>query len=159
MRTPMILAPALLLAACGSSDGEGTKIAINGDNFSAGMGKDGTVAIDVPGFKANIDLPKIQLDASDFDINGVSLPAGSKITNMDISGKGSNDGGVRVAFTSPVTPVAVRDWFQGKLAAKGFTLKANGNDLTGTTEDGKAFTLATKANGTGATDSVLTVGQ
>ena len=158
MRTLMILAPALLLAACGSSDGEGTKIAINGDNFSAGMGKDGTVAIDVPGFKANIDLPKIQLDAGDFDINGVSLPAGSKITNMDISGRDGSNGGVSVAFTSPVTPGAVRDWFQGKLAAEGFKLTANGDDLSGTTQDGKAFSLATTANGTGATDSVLTVG-
>ena len=154
----LILAPALLLAACGSSDSEGTQISINGDNFSAGMGKDGKVAIDVPGFKGNIDLPKIQLDASDFDINGVSLPAGSKITNMDIAGKDGSQGGVRVAFTSPVTPVAVRDWFQGKLAAEGFKLTANGNDLSGTTQDGKAFSLVTKANGTGATDSVLTVG-
>lgn len=164
MRALMILAPALLLAACGSNDGkaDGTQISINGgaggNSFSAGMGKDGRVAIDVPGFEANIDLPKIRLDAGDFDINGVSLPAGSKISSMNIAGN-DTDGALRVAFTSPVTTAAVREWFQGKLAAKGFTLVANGDDLTGTTDDGKAFSLATKAAGDGRSESVLSVGQ
>ncbi len=160
MRSLMILAPALLLAACGSNDGaqDGTQISIDGDNFAAGMGKDGKVAIDVPGFKANIDLPKIKLDASDFEIDGVSLPTGSTISSMNIAGKDGNDGGVRVAFASPVATSAVRDWFQGKLAAKGFTLTAKGDDLTGTTKDGKPFALTTTAKGPGASESVLTVG-
>ena len=165
MRALMILAPALLLAACGSNDAatdDGTQISINGgangNGFSAGIGKDGRVAIDVPGFKANIDLPKVQLDAGDFDINGVSLPAGSKITNMNIAGNGDRDAGVRVSFASPIGTAAVREWFQGKLAAKGFTLSAQGDSLKGTTDEGKAFSLTTKANGTGASESELIVG-
>lgn len=161
MRTLMILIPALMLAACGSNDraGDGTQISIDGGNsFSAGVGKDGKVSIDAPGFKANIDLPKIQLDAGDFDINGVSLPSGSKITNMNIAGKGEDDGGVKVAFTSPVGTAAVREWFQGKLAAEGFKLTATGDNLSGTTEKGKAFTLTTKPAGNGASESVLSVG-
>ena len=159
MRPLIILAPVLLLAACGSNDGkgDGTQISINGGNsFSAGVGKDGTVSIDTPGFKANIDLPKIELDAGDFDINGVSLPTGSKISSMNIDGKNGNDG-VKVAFTSPVGTAAVREWFQGKLAAKGVKLTAAGDNLSGTLDEGKAFTLTTKANGTGASENVLTV--
>lgn len=162
MRTMLILAPALLLAACGSNDGgtdDGTQISIrggDGNGFSANLGKDGKVAVDLPGFKANIDLPKVQLDAGDFKLNGVSLPQGSKITNMDVTG-GDGGEGVRVNFTSPVGTAAVRDWFQGRLAAEGFTLKADGDALSGTTEDGKAFRLSTKAAGNGS-ESVITVG-
>jgi hypothetical protein len=162
----LILLPVLMLAGCGSNDdnkGEGTQISFNGgeggNRFSAGMGKDGKVAIDIPGFKANIDLPKIQLDAGDFDINGVKLPAGSKITTMDIAGNDKEDGAVKVAFTSPVTSATVRQWFQDKLAAEGFKLTASGDNLTGTTDEGKAFSLTTKTRGPGASESVLSVGQ
>ncbi|MES2337379.1 MAG: hypothetical protein V4537_04705 [Pseudomonadota bacterium] len=161
MRVMLILAPALLLAACGGKDetADGTEISINGgdgNGFTAGMGKDGKIAIDAPGFKLNVDVPKIQLDAGDFDVNGVSLPTGSKITSMNIDGK-SGDDAVRVAFTSPVGTAAVREWFQGKLAAKGVKLTAAGDNLSGTIDDGKAFSLTTKANGSGASESVLTV--
>lgn len=163
----LILAPALLLAACGSNDAdkaEGTQISLNGgeggNGFSADMGKDGRVSIDAPGFKMDVKLPKVQLDAGDFALNGVSLPTGSKITSMKIDGNGDVDekGAVRVAFTSPVGTAGVRDWFQGKLAAKGFKLTAQGDALTGTTDEGKPFTLTTKGSGT-ASESVLTVGQ
>ncbi|MBN2970814.1 hypothetical protein JW805_02125 [Roseomonas aeriglobus] len=164
MRTLLILGSALLLVGCGSNDGangdEGTQISIkggDGNGFSANLGKDGKVAVDLPGFKANIDLPKVQLDAGDFTLNGVKLPEGSKITNMDVSGNNGN-GGVKVNFTSPVGTAAVRDWFQGRLASEGFSLKANGNDLSGTTEDGKAFRLTTKDVGGGKSESVITVG-
>ncbi|MFD1788166.1 hypothetical protein ACFSC3_11335 [Sphingomonas floccifaciens] len=163
MRTILILAPALLLAACGSNGGssdEGTQISIkgsDGNGFSANLGKDGKVAVDLPGFKANIDLPKVQLDAGDFTLNGVNLPEGSRITNMDVSGN-NGDGGVKVNFTSPVGTAAVRDWFQGRLASEGFSLKADGNDLSGTTDDGKAFRLTTKDVGGGKSESVITVG-
>ncbi|KQN25384.1 hypothetical protein ASE86_03845 [Sphingomonas sp. Leaf33] len=164
MRTLLILAPALLLAGCGSNDGaggdDGTQISIkggDGNGFSANLGKDGKVAVDLPGFKANIDLPKVQLDASDFTLNGVNLPEGSRITNMDVSGN-NGTGGVKVNFTSPVGTAAVRDWFQGRLSSNGFTLKADGNDLTGTTNEGKAFRLTTTDAGAGKSESVITVG-
>ena len=164
MRSALILAPALLLAACGANDtamADGTQISLkggeDGNAFSAEMGKDGRVSIDTPGFKMNVDLPKIDLDASNFDINGVKLPAGSKITNMNIAGHGDNDGAFRVNFTSPVGTAAVREWFQSKLAAEGFKLTASGDNLAGTTDEGKAFSLTTKANGA-ASESVLSVG-
>jgi len=164
MRTFLILAPALLLVGCGSNDGtgddQGTQISIKGgegNGFSANLGRDGRVAVDLPGLKANIDLPKVRLDAGDFTLNGVRLPEGSQITNMDVAGSESG-GGVRVNFTSPVGTAAVRDWFQGRLASEGFSLKAEGNDLTGRTDDGKAFRLSTRDVGGGRSESVITVG-
>ena len=47
-------------------------------------GGSGQVKIDVPGFEANIKLPKVQLDAANFDIGGVKLYPGSKVTSMNI---------------------------------------------------------------------------
>jgi len=160
----LILAPALLLAACGGGSEDGTQISItggdNGSDFVAGVGKDGRVSIDAPGFKGAISLPKFQLDAGDFDINGVKLPDGSKITSMNIDGDrgGKGDDRVRVAFTSPVGTAAVREWFQRKLSAEGFKLTAAGDNLSGTTVDGNGFSLTTKATGTGKSENVLSIG-
>lgn len=148
------------LAGCGGGgDGDGTEISIKGDNgsFTAGVGKDGSVAIDAPGFKGSITLPKISLDAGDFEINGVNLPTGSKIESLNVNGTGGGDK-LQVRFSSPVGTAAVREWFQGKLAAEGFTLKAAGDNLSGTTDDGKAFSLSTKAAGAGS-ESTISIGQ
>lgn len=150
------LLPLLMLAACG--DGQGTQIAIRGDNGQdlVAVGKDGNVKIDAPGFKASVNLPKVALDTDNFDINGVKLPAGSSISDMAINGEG--DGNVRVNFTSPVGAVGVREWFQGRLRAEGFNLSADGNGLTGTTDDGKPFRLQSRDTRNGASESTITIG-
>ncbi|URW74524.1 hypothetical protein M9980_08000 [Sphingomonas donggukensis] len=167
MRAFLILAPAALLAACngGGSADDGTEISIKGgtgSEFSAGMGKDGRVSIDAPGFKAAINLPKVKLDAGDFDINGVGLPAGSTIESMNIDGneKGNGAAGesVNVRFTSPTGTAGVREWFQGKLAAEGFKLTAEGDNLSGTTDEGKPFRLTTRSVGNGRSESTLAIG-
>lgn len=163
MRLAM-LSPLPLLAALSACGGDrapgedGTEISIKGTggNFTAGVGKDGAIAIDAPGFKGSIALPKINLDAGDFDINGVKLPDGSKVESLNIDGN-NGDGGVKVRFTSPVGTAAVRDWFQGKLAAEGFKLQASGDNLTGTTDEGKAFSLTTTPSGTGRSESEIVI--
>jgi hypothetical protein len=155
MRALAIVLP-LLLAACGG--GEGTEISLNVSDpqapFNASASKDGTVAIDAPGFKGAIKLPKIQLDAGDFNVNGVHLPPGSKIGALNITGSPGDDR-VRVAFTSPIAPAAVREWFQPKLTAQGFTLSVQGDKLTGTTDEGKPFTLNSRAEGTGSQSELV----
>lgn len=164
MRAVLALAPALLLAACGGGSDQATQISIsggdNGSDFTAGVGKDGKVSIDAPGFKTAINLPKFQIGADNFDIDGVKLPTGSTVTNMNIDGKGkgSGDDRVEVSFNSPIGPAAVREWFQGKLAAKGFKLTAAGDTLSGTTDEGKGFSLTTKAAGEGKSESVIALG-
>ncbi len=161
-----LAAPLVLLAAACNAQGPadqdgGTQIAIRGagGNFSAGVGKDGQVAIDMPGLKGSIALPKFNLDADNFDINGVGLPAGSKVDTINVNGDGGRDEKVRIAFTSPLGTAGVRDWFQGKLAAQGFTLTARGDDLSGTTDEGKPFRLTTKPAGDGRSQSVIAIGE
>ena len=107
---------ALPLAGCDGHGGneQGTTISLNASdsdgNVVAGIdGKTGDMAINASGFSGKISLPKIHLDASDFDMNGVHLYPGSTISGMNIDahdhGQGSdNDGTVKVSFESPATP-------------------------------------------------------
>lgn len=166
MHRPLICAFALLsLAACDSGKG-GTTISINTSdadgNVIAGLDGNGTAAIDTPFFKGKITLPKVKLDATNFDMNGVHLYPGSTIDTMNITAQDKpgtkDDGRVRVAFTSPAGPAVVRDWFKDKLTGAGFTLKPEGNGLTGKTDEGQPFSLSLTP-GTGDTaKGVIVIG-
>jgi hypothetical protein len=138
------------LAACDSS-GEGTSITINAvdsdGNMIAGVDKNGQMSVNVPGFSGKISLPKMKLDAGDFDLNGVKLYPGSTISTMNIDtqdggNSGKDSGNVRISFDSPATPKAVQDWFLQRLNKDaGFKVKVDGAGLTGTTDDDKPFRL------------------
>jgi hypothetical protein len=164
MRLLPIILPALLLGACGGGNG-GTAISITSNDadgvFSASAGKDGKVKIDAPGLKGTFDIPGITLDASNLDINGVTLPPGSTVSGMNVEshGNGNGKGGVAIRFTSPIAPAAVRAWFQPKLAAEGFTLSAAGDGLAGTTDEGKPFRLQVAPAGERASQGTITIGQ
>jgi hypothetical protein len=164
----LILFPfvALTLAACGASadDGKtGTDISINattdeGQPVKASTdGKTGEVSVDVPGFKANIAMPKVNLDSDNFDLNGAKLYPGSKVTSMKVDAvtraAGAADDGkatVRISFDAPATPDVVKAWFLEKLTdtAK-FKLTETPTGMTGTNEDGEPFTLNLRAGATG----------
>lgn len=148
----LALLPALLLASCG--DDKGTSISIsgkdeNGKPATASMNGDtGRVKVDVPGFAADIKLPKIQLDAANFDMNGVKLYPGSTITNMNIDSAKGGDA-VAISFDSPADPAKVKAWFAEKMQAARFTVADAPAGLSGRTDDGDAYslTLAPGADG------------
>ncbi|HVI99761.1 MAG TPA: hypothetical protein VM657_11930 [Sphingomonas sp.] len=163
MRYPLLVLAALVpLAACGSNDGAGTTISINSTDSDGNVtakadGASGTVSVDVPGFSGALKLPKIHLDASNFDMNGVHLYPGSTISNMSVDAHGDNNGVVTVDFDSPAAPATVRDWFNDKLTAADFTLRADGDSLVGTNEDGKPFRLDLTPAGTGHAAGKITI--
>ncbi|MBY0582459.1 MAG: hypothetical protein K2P68_06000 [Sphingomonas sp.] len=152
MRPIFLLSLGLLapLTACDGSK-EGTSISINSadedGNVVAGVdGKTGRVSVDTPVFKGSLTLPKLHLDADNFDLNGVHLYPGSTISTMNIDAhkKGEDnddDGALVMTFDSPADPATVRDWFKTRLSAAGFTLTDAGNGLTGTTDEKKPFKL------------------
>lgn len=162
----LLLAALLPLAACGSD--KGTTVSINASgadgNVSFGTDANGHVAIDSPVFKGKITLPKLQLDADNFDMNGVHLYPGSTISGMNVDareGAGDvkgDDAHVRVQFASPAAPATVRDWFKGKLDAAGFTVSADGAGLSGTTDEDKPFKLDLTPGGSDKTKGVITIG-
>ena len=140
-------APALPLAACDRSDsGRSGSIATDGGNTLAAVdGRSGEVKIALPGFSGQIKLPRLRLDADDFDLNGVPLYPGSTVDTVDIAaGNRDRQGqqqGLRLGFTSPAGPDRVRDWFDQRLGKAGFTLRRDGSGLIGTTKDRKPFRL------------------
>ena len=160
------LGMALPLAACSGAK-EGTTISINSTdsdgNIVAGVdGATGKVSIDSPMFKGQFTLPKIKLDAKNFEMNGVHLYPGSTIGSMNVNAKpdeGDKDGGgvVRVQFDSPADPATVRDWFKDQLNSHGFNVTASGNGLTGTTDEKKPFKLDLAATTTGHSKGTIEI--
>ncbi len=165
---------ALALVACGSKsdDGKaGTDISINavtdeGNPVKASSdGKTGEVAIDAPGFKASIAMPKIKLDADNFDIDGVKLYPGSKVTAMKLDQlAGTKDsesekrGTVRIRFDAPAAPDVVKAWFVEKLTGNDkFTVTQSINGISGTGKDGEPFMLDLQPGESGHTMGSMTI--
>jgi hypothetical protein len=137
------LAPLILLAACHEREGKpGPDISLsdNGQALVTADGKSGAVSVGMAGFKANIRLPR--MDRQDFDIDGVKLYPGARISRIDID-TGSAVGGdtVRLAFVAPATPVAVRDYFLAGFKARHAKAVARGDGLEGVTSDGDPFRI------------------
>ncbi|TPG22395.1 hypothetical protein EAH87_00825 [Sphingomonas koreensis] len=155
-----LLIAAAPLAAC--NDKTGTSFTVNttdsdGNTTVSADGATGQVSLNVPGFSGKLNLPKMRLDGNDFDMNGVHLYPGSKITTMNIDAKGNDQGVVHVAFDSPADPKIVRDWFQQKLTAAGFKLHADGDGLAGTTDENKPFSMQLTPDGAGRAKGDLSV--
>lgn len=118
---PPLLA-ALALSACDRPT-EGTSISINssdGQTLAAVDGKSGEVKLALPGFSGAFKLPKMSLEADNFELNGVHLYPGSKIRNVDV-GNG-RDKAFTMTFDSPADPATVRGWFREKMGDADFTL-------------------------------------
>ena len=152
-RFALLLAP-LALAACG---GAGTSISLTGNgsegegNVSIKTGADGGVSIEAPGVSINTKLPKINLTAEDFDVNGLKLYPNSAIRELNAVGDNKlgqkQDSHVTVAFDSPAPLATVQAWFRDNLAKQGFKVEPKGNGFTGITKDGDPFTLELSADG------------
>ena len=138
----------LALSACDRSN-EGASVSINADGgnvLGAINGETGEMKIDVPGFQGSVKLPKIKIDTSNFDLNGVRLYPGSSIKTLNIVGD-DKAGGLRVAFASPATPTIVRDWFAQRLGKVGYQVHPEGTNLIGTTDENKPFRLELAPDG------------
>jgi hypothetical protein len=158
------LALSFALAAC---DGSGTSISINAKddegNTSVSTDANGQVEIKAPGFAGSIRLPKIHINAEDFEVNGVKLYPGSTIDDFraDAEDKSGNDdkGTVTIKFRSPAAPATVRDWFRDNMTKQGFKVETRGDGLAGTTEDGQPFTVQLAADGDGKSKGRMEVGK
>jgi hypothetical protein len=163
LRSVLCAVVLLPLAACNGSGG-GTAISINSsdDNAVGSLDGNGSATIDTPFFKGKVQLPKLKLDASNFDMNGVHLYPGSTIGDMNIDAHDrpgtKDDGRVRVTFESPASAATVRGWFREKLGAAHFTLLPTGNGLAGKTDEGQPFLLDLTPDGADKAKGVITIG-
>ena len=124
----------------------------------------GKVEIRLPdGIGGTVDVPGGLENGSKFDIAGVGLYPGAKVGSIKVNAGAASNGSdsrtarVQVGFAAPGDAAAVADWYQGQFAAKGTTVTRRGESLSGTTDDGDAFTLAITPAGTGASRGVATI--
>ena len=99
-------------------------------------------------------------DHGKFDINGVGLFPGARVRSININAADRRDtrtAVVKIGFTAPGDAAAVADWYQQQFDAKGTKVARSGETLTGTTDDGDAFSLAIEAAGAGASKGLLTI--
>lgn len=166
----ILVAPALLLAACSDirPEAKGDTPTVNIDAKGDGggnvkisaNGEGSSISIDGDGVNINADLPGIDgLDInSEFDIDGVKLYPGAKITSVNIAADGNKpegqQGNVDFGMTAPAAPAAVLDWYAKAFSAKGLTTTVKGNALSGTTKDGDAFSITLSPNGKGSKGAV-----
>lgn len=156
MTRSLMFIPLLLLAGCGDrtadkADSEGTAVRINADgdggNVNVTAGKDGSkLAIKGDGVDIKIDLPDLaKMDfGSDFDIDGVHLYPGSKVSsfNVDANDKGGTDQArVSIGFSAPAAPAKAADWMAAEFAKENIRITRAGDVLTGKTGDGDDFTV------------------
>lgn len=175
MRSSLLLLPLLLgLTACdaGSSsdsadaNATGTSLNINaksdmgGDVRITADGETGKVSVNLPGFDANVKLPKVVLKDSDFDIDGVKLYPGSTISSINVQGdkSGAWDGDrVQIVYSAPADPKPVRDWFAKAFAEKSIEAKINGESLAGKTKDGTPFVMSFVPGKGGSTTGTIVI--
>lgn len=168
------LVPMLLAVAACDRDGTGTTLSINseagaGNGFAATVSNQGEVAITSPVFSGKLKLPKLDMDAEDFDMNGVHLYPGSRITGIDVQSRGSDGregtgsegtgkGRVRVSFDSPAAPQKVIGWFAERLNNAGYKVQPQKSDLIGTTEDDKPFRMELSPAGEDKAKGTILIG-
>ena len=168
MRLAVLIPPMMLLAACGSEEkkaDDSTEIAINAGDEGGGIqiksGADGgKLKIDAGGVNIGLDIPDVgDLDiGQDFDIDGVGLYPGSKITSMDIDARdknGAHDARGKFGFTAPAAPTIAADWMVGEFAKKGIKVTRTGDTLAGMDKDGDNFTIRFNPDGKASKGEVL----
>lgn len=144
-----IILPFMLSACSRSEDGESSvSIDLSGDSTEdsekitfGGEGKDSKFSIKADGFSMDVDLPEITLDSDDFDLNNVTLYPGSKITNFNIEDQKGEGGKVTVSFVVPTDIGSASDWFESKMTEEKFEVTRDGNNLSGSTDEGDPFSL------------------
>ena len=164
----LTLTALLALAACdGRSSGDnGTMLSItakgeNGSDVAINTDGSGKVNVNIPGFSASVNLPKVALDHGNFDIDGVKLYPGSTVSSIKVdAARNDSDrrSDVSVAFRSPAKPDVVRDWFKKAFHDKSVAVRDTGAaTLDGVSRDGDAFQMTFAPEGTGATAGTVAI--
>jgi hypothetical protein len=168
MKLRMIILPVFALSAlsaCSSRDtnAEGTSVSINAKDKDGAVainadGKTGKVSVNIPGFNANHKLPKMMLDHSNFDLDGVKLYPESKVrsvvVNADDTG-GHDKAKVRISFDSPADTAKVRAWFKSGFDDEEVKFTETPTGFTRTTGDGDSFVVTLTPNGAAATSGTI----
>ena len=132
MRNVSIAAVLVLLAGCGS---HGNSTVTTKATDANGKKVPSTLAIDTDGFKANIEVPGLELSGSHVDIGGFKLYPGSTVRGMKVTANdhdGDQTHRVAFDFSSPAGPADVARHLTGQATEAGFAL-TSAPDASGST--------------------------
>ena len=109
-------------------------------NVTINADESGHVAFNLPFMQGQVKVPAGMMHNGSFDIDGVKLMPGSKMTgfNLDSHNDVSN---VELAFTSPAPPEQVRAYYVDQFKQKGVEASLSGDAVTGKSKDGKPFRI------------------
>jgi len=169
MRTRLFLCtlPLAGLAACHSSvDISDVGNGQDGDNVHIAMQdkKDGgsAVAVNVPGFKANVSLPNINL-AGHMDLDGIKLAPNSHVSGLDVDAQdgknGNGEGTVNMSFTDSDGPAAVIDHYARSAADAGYGELVRTATSLSAKKDDKTFAVEIAPDGTGSKGTITITGK
>ena len=102
----MLFTLPLLIAACGSRDHGVTTNAVGPDGKKVVSG----LSIDTDAFKANVEIPGLQVSGENMDIDGIKLYPGSTVRGVKVAANDANGTkahSVAFDFISPAGPEAV----------------------------------------------------
>jgi hypothetical protein len=142
-------------------DGSGDKTAASTEVTIDGDTETGKFELKLPGgIEAKVNLPEGVGENGTFDIDGVGLYPGARVQGVNVNAsdtKTTRQAVVKITFSAPSDAAAVADWYQQQFDAKQKAVTRKGETLSGTTDDGDAFTIALNAAGTGASKGLLTI--
>lgn len=159
-RTAILAIPllaALALTACNKKPADAeTKVSIN-----TGEGEGATATASANGKDhVSASASGFDIDGDDFDIDGVDLYPGSVIKTMNVDAvrkAGNKVSTVKAGFESPTDAKTLTDWFEAEMKKEKFTFTRAGYDLSGTTDDGDAFTLKISDLGGGKANGLVVI--
>ncbi|MEY4269550.1 MAG: hypothetical protein RLZZ58_766, partial [Pseudomonadota bacterium] len=112
------------------------------------------------GVDINAKLPGLDMRDinADFDIDGVGLYPGASVTSMNVNATSkdgnSGKGTVKFGFNAPASADTVAAWYAGEFAKAGLKATRAGNKVSGTTNDGDAFSINLSPDGTASTGEI-----
>ena len=127
----------LLLAAC---DVHSKKPVDGDDQVKINAEESGQVSFDMPFASGNVKLPAGSLSDSQFDIDGVKMIPGGRITSFNLDA-GDKGGTVNFGFKAPAPPADVRAYFADEFRKTGVEAAVAGDSVSGKTKDGDPFVI------------------
>jgi hypothetical protein len=139
-----------LLAACNVH----SKNPATGDeNVTINADESGQVSFNLPFMNGTVKLPEGALHNGEFDIDGVKMIPGGKITGFNVNA-GEKASTVNIAFRAPAAPDEVRAYFIDQFKRKGVEAARAGDAISGKDKDGDAFVIRVQPAAGGSTGTI-----
>jgi len=110
------------------------------ENVSISADESGHIEFNLPIAEGKLKVPASAMESSDFDIDGVKLMPGSRITGFNLDAH-NDQATVIMSFAASSTADEVRSYFIDEFRKQGTEAKLAGDAVQGKTKDGAPFVI------------------